>query len=274
MTQTSKANGVNGHAAVQLYQPPKKITRRKNPKQEIADWKKRAQAARAEIAENKWSVPIRGREHIKIEGWTALGLMFGYTAQQDPSSVVERGEVGSSSYRAYCRVLKEHPDGTTVEVGGAFGACGIDEPEWVERPKYEYQNGRRNYAGKEPVSDQQRLSMAQTRAASKALSLVLRAIAEMAGYSGTPAEEMHGADRDQSQDRGVARSAPAPSPKKHDGPSQQRIKNLCQKMIQAGITPNQICQALECDRSVMRVRLAQVTWKQHRALEALLKGKQ
>lgn len=105
---------------------------------------------------------IRGKEHVNVEGWQTLGAMLGVT----PVCVWTRPIEGGWEARVEARTL----DGRVI--GAAEAECLKAE------------------GGPWGGADFARRSMAQTRATSKALGSVLRFVVTLAGYSGTPAEEM------------------------------------------------------------------------------------
>ena len=149
----------------------------------------KALAVRKQISDKNYSVMIGGNEHVKIEGWTIFGQAFNRSKRTVPEHLTDLGAdaEGRHGYRAYCEVL----DGERRVCGGAFGECGLDEPHWVRRPRYEYVGGKRSLVGHEDISNQQRRSMAETRAGSKALSAELMWAAQMVGYASTPADELN-----------------------------------------------------------------------------------
>jgi hypothetical protein len=129
------------------------------------------------------AVSLGQGEHLRVEAWTSLASMVGVSAAtewchevRDPSS----GEL--EGYHARVRVIRL---ATGEEIGAAENGCFFDElltrrdgstfERWIEHGV--------------PVRHAA-LSMAQTRAVSKALGQVLRWIPVLAGYSGTPYEEM------------------------------------------------------------------------------------
>lgn len=116
---------------------------------------------------------IQGRDHVKVEGWTTLGAMLGVTPVCVWTRPVEKGWEA----RVEARTL----DGRVI--GAAEAECLRAESTWKNRDDYAIR------------------SMAQTRATSKALGSVLRFVVTLAGYSGTPAEEMpHGGGDGQRED--------------------------------------------------------------------------
>lgn len=116
------------------------------------------------IEQRKLYAVISGKKHVTIEGWTTLGAMLGVT----PVCVWTRSLDDGSGWEA--RVEARTLDGRVI--GAAEAQCTRAEKMWSRRDDYALR------------------SMAQTRAASKSLGSVLRFVITLAGYSGTPAEEM------------------------------------------------------------------------------------
>jgi hypothetical protein len=103
-------------------------------------------------------------EHVRVEGWQVLGGMLGVV----PVVVWTRRVIEPAGWEA--KVEARTLDGRVVGAGEA--QCDRGEKRWKD-------------------SDEHALrSMAQTRATSKALAAPLRFIVKLAGFSGTPAEEM------------------------------------------------------------------------------------
>lgn len=107
------------------------------------------------------------KEHLYFEAWQTIGKFYSSTADVEWTRPIMDGEqiVG---YEARARVL----DDTGKAVATAEHMCMRDEPNWRDKPLYSLR------------------SMAQTRAASKALRMVFAWVAVLAGYAATPAEEM------------------------------------------------------------------------------------
>ncbi len=110
------------------------------------------------------------REHLEVEAWELLGQFAGIWASADDAEPCEVHGIQGARARVSLR------DFSGAIVGGAIAYCMRDEPNWNYKPWF------------------QLASMAQTRATSKAFRLRLAWIARLAGYSGTPAEEMDGID--------------------------------------------------------------------------------
>ena len=143
------------------------------------------------ISERGLSVRIGKGEHLRVEAWCAAGAMVGLTPRtawskeaRSPDGTILEG------YEARVEVVRLS-NGDVI--GAAEAGCYFDETagghtRWTER-----------HAAK---------SMAQTRAASKALGQVLRWIPVLAGYEGTPAEEMPHESHEMPQERRSAPSTP------------------------------------------------------------------
>lgn len=119
------------------------------------------------VKQQRLDVEIQGKRYIKLEGWQFLAAMCHLTPRT--REITELHEDGRSiGVRVYVELVR---DSDLAILGGSYGRC--DYSERIAR------NGR--YAAE---------SMAVTRATSKAISQKLRFIPVLAGYVGTPAEEM------------------------------------------------------------------------------------
>lgn len=114
------------------------------------------------VRERKLTSTIQGREFVRMEGWTFLGSLLGVFPVCVETTQIEGG------FEA--RVEAKTRDGAIV--GAAVARCTRGEKTW---------SGRDDYA---------LLSMAQTRATSKALRMPLGYIMQLAGFDPTPSEEM------------------------------------------------------------------------------------
>ena len=116
------------------------------------------------IDSKKLFTDIKGKQHVRCEGWTTLAAMMGVT----PHEVSVTSDEGV--YTAIVE-LRRMVDGQSI--GRASAECGgKEEPMWESRPP----NARR--------------SMALTRATGKACRLTFSWIMVLAGYEATPAEEI------------------------------------------------------------------------------------
>lgn len=141
----------------------------RKPKEIVAEAKERADVLMEIVKAQGLSNRIGHREHIQIEAWQTVGRFFNCTAGVDQVDPVEVDGVKGAKAHA---VVKEDRSG--VVVSEAISYCMADEPTWRNKPWF------------------QLASMAQTRAMSKALANKFRWVAVLAGFSGTPAEEMTG----------------------------------------------------------------------------------
>lgn len=124
---------------------------------------------------------IGGNEHVNVEGWQTVGSMMGVFPVKEwveqlpwpdpvPDPLIQQKEKGLAfGYKASFRAQTL---GGAV-VGGAEGECKrTEKAPWTWGADYALK------------------SMSQTRATSKALGSALRFIVTLAGYAGTPVEEM------------------------------------------------------------------------------------
>lgn len=123
-----------------------------------------ADALKGVLAKQGLTQSIQGRDHVKVEGWQTLGAMLGVTA------VCEWTRALADEKGWEARVIAQTLDGRTI--GAAEAMCSRAEQRWRAADDYAVR------------------SMAQTRATSKALGSVLRFVVTLAGFDGTPAEEM------------------------------------------------------------------------------------
>src|SRR3990167_10765683 len=109
---------------------------------------------------------VNGEQYLEFEDWQTVGHFYGLHAKtEDAQPVTVHGIEGAKA-----KAVIINRDG--LSIGGAEAYCLRDEDKWKNKPWF------------------QLASMAQTRAASKAFSNVLRWVVVLAGYKGTPAEEM------------------------------------------------------------------------------------
>lgn len=123
-----------------------------------------ANALKTVLAQQGMLSQISGKEHVKVEGWQTLGGMLGVV----PVVLWSRRVTEPDGWEA--KVEARTLDGRVVGAGEA--QCDRGESRWKTADEHAIR------------------SMAQTRATSKALAAPLRFIVKLAGFSGTPAEEM------------------------------------------------------------------------------------
>lgn len=134
------------------------------PDNVVAYAAKLATALKKVIDDQKLYSDIKGKKHVKVEGWTTLGVMLGILPVEEWVKEHEDG-----AYEAKVNLIRQR-DGQIV--GSATSYCGMDEGRWKGAEKYA------------------RRSMAVTRATGKAFRLGFSWILSMAGYEPTPSEEM------------------------------------------------------------------------------------
>lgn len=127
---------------------------------------KAASALMKRVEAKQKKIIINGKQYLEYGDWQTLSRFFGATAATEWTRPIEHGGkmVG---YEARA-IVYQHGN----IISAAEGMCLRSEKRW---------NGRDWFALR---------SMAQTRACSKALRNAFGWVAELAGYSATPAEEM------------------------------------------------------------------------------------
>lgn len=149
-----------------------------------------ANALNAMVVEKKLYTTMKGKRHLWIEAWTALGNMVGLSPRtnMEQSRWVVAADGALTAYEAYVEVIDV---GTGTVVAAAIARCDPDEKlERNDGTTYERWRGPGGGPSRHSI-----MSMAQTRAASKALSSALRWIVVLQGYEGTSAEEMDVSDK-------------------------------------------------------------------------------
>lgn len=116
-------------------------------------------------------IMFNGKRYLEFHHWQTIGKFYHVTVKTYGAEPVEVG--GIPGFKAKAEAIDEE---TGKVVGSAEAYCLRDEPNWKSKPTF------------------QLASMAQTRAASKALSNKFRFVAIVAGYEGTPSEEMTGTE--------------------------------------------------------------------------------
>lgn len=133
----------------------------------LAEATKAADALTRVIQSKPRKVQFGGKQYLELEDWVLLAEFYGVAPKTEWSRIIEVGE--AKGWEARVVIIDKR---TGMEVGAAESMCLDNE---------------RNWKGKDTFSIR---SMAQTRATVKALSARLRWIPVLAGYAGTPAEEM------------------------------------------------------------------------------------
>lgn len=153
-----------------------------------------ADALKDVISKRELYTMIQGKPHVRVEGWQLVGAMLGVTAVCVETVEVEGGWKATVEART--------ADGRVI--GSASALCTKNEKRGPWKS----------------ADDYARLSMAQTRATSKALKGPLGFVISLAGYQTTPAEEMTFIEADP-----VAQVEPATPPDLIDAGAAAEIVN-------------------------------------------------
>lgn len=237
----------NGSEALATIDAPAALVLMENPPAAVlAEAHTAAKALQSVIAGKPNPVMMGGVQYLEFEDWQTLGRFYGITAKEDGDpEFVDFGT--AKGFKASAVALFR---GETISRATAY--CLDDEEKWSTRPKYAWAYVKRSgghsvedpgpdeliwianpdkpgknrpqkekvLIGEERVPLFQLSSMAQTRAAAKALRNVLSWVVVLAGYRPTPAEELDGmATRDVVDAEPVrpapAAASPAPARKPH-----------------------------------------------------------
>lgn len=145
---------------------PPTLWRTEDPAEILQRAKATAEALAPVIREAGLVSNISGKDYLNVEAWQTLGQQVGVT----PVVTETKRLTNPDGWEARCEARTL--DGRTI--GAADSMCLRSEERWKDSEDFELR------------------SMAQTRAMSRALASVLRFIPTLAGFSGTPAEEMSG----------------------------------------------------------------------------------
>jgi hypothetical protein len=120
------------------------------------------------VRQQHLDVDIQGKRYLRVEAWQFLAGAVQMTPRTREMIEIRDENGIILGFRCYVELVR---DADGMVLGGAFGRCDLKE-----------RIGRSGAFAAE--------SMAQTRATSKAISQKLRFIPVLAGYQGTPIEEM------------------------------------------------------------------------------------
>lgn len=145
-----------------------------NVKPSLAHTKKLVSELMAYVDDNKLAVNIAGKKYLQVEAWQFTGSQLNLTAVVTEIEDITP-EDGKAKYKATVEVI-HNPTGQLVSRG--FALCSKTETKKSSFDEYAV------------------ASMAQTRAIGKAYRNILAWLPKMAGYEGTPAEEISDNARD------------------------------------------------------------------------------
>lgn len=177
-------------------------------------------------------VTIAGRRYLRVEAWMTVAAFHGATVTVDQVTSMPDGK----GYVA--RASVHWRDGRVVS---AESSCSRDEPAWRDRPDYALR------------------SMAQTRAAAKALRIAFAYIPVLAGFAPTPAEEV---EEESPRSRPQSQPQSRPQPRAQAQP-QARPQPERESRPQPAARPGGKGNAL----SEFREAMAQEGWPETRARE-------
>lgn len=170
-------------------------------------------------------VNLKGNKYLKVEAWELIGKFAGVSAQTQSVNAVHENDKWQG-YEAHV-ILVDKNTGQPIG-GGAMAYCGEDEN--VAQGQYT-EGGKRNAV----------MSMAQTRATSKAFRLNFAFVAQLGGYESLPSDEitdeMKGIPKPKQE---VITPTPTPTPT----PQHQGATTIEHKGVQADI-PVQVKQVKE-----------------------------
>lgn len=150
--------------------PPPALFKTSDPVEVIEKATAVADALKGVLAKQGLTSTISGRTFVRVEGWSTLASMLGVNAVCTRTEKLLNPDDGEASDGFLATVEARMADGRVI--GSADAICTRKEKTWKSRDDYAL------------------LSMAQTRATSKALRIPLGFIVTLAGYETTPAEEM------------------------------------------------------------------------------------
>jgi len=131
----------------------------------------RARALTKMVEQTKSYTQIGPSKHLRVEAWITVGQFYGCSARTTHTEEISYN--GVFGFKAHARVTH---DATGQILTEAEALCMQDEKNWDSKPLH------------------QLMSMAQTRAISKALAMKFRWVVTLGGFAPTPAEEMTGLD--------------------------------------------------------------------------------
>ena len=130
-----------------------------------------ATVLKSHIIDNGLFTDIKGNNYVNVEGWQFAGGLLGLVAIVRKVEDISDPAKAIIKYKAEVELVNMK-DGKVVGYG--FAICTNRE------------------AGKTNFDEYAVASMAQTRAVGKAYRLLIGWVMKLAGYEGTPAEEMQG----------------------------------------------------------------------------------
>jgi hypothetical protein len=150
------------------------------------------------LIEQKLFKVINGRKFVYVDGWTTMTAMLGVFPHVVWSRRVPHEDACIYESRVEMRTVHGH----VISAGEAM--CSSREENWADREEFQIR------------------SMAETRAVGKACRVGFAWILKLAGYEGTPAEEMDGINPEPAPDRTKPPPPPPPAPPKAEEPEPKK----------------------------------------------------
>lgn len=147
---------------------PRQLNIMQNPSEVIAQGTEMANQLKDVITRANLITKIGNGEHLQFEAWQTLGAFMGVTPKTEAVEVLKDEKDKAFAARAHVSLVDRNGN----NVGGAEALCSRAERNWKSKDWFQLE------------------SMAQTRAAAKALRMKFAWIVVLAGYNPTPAEEM------------------------------------------------------------------------------------
>lgn len=126
-----------------------------------------ANVLKSHVVKHKLYSPIMGKNYVQVEGWQFAGSLMGLFPMV--SEVKDLSEGSKKKWQATVEIKNMK---TGEVVGRGFAVCSNEENKKKSFDEYAV------------------LSMAQTRATGKAYRNLIGWVMKLAGYEGTPSEEM------------------------------------------------------------------------------------
>ena len=191
-----------------------------NPQDFIVKSQEYAKALVQVVDDQELYANIKGKKYVTFEGWQFLGSMLPTAITPQTEWTVELKDENTGETTGYkTRVVAKDINGN--ERGAAESVCMYAEPTWSKQPANAL------------------MSMAQTRASSKALRMALSSIVKLAGFESTPKEEMEAVEvsniisSDKNNDKPIVNSGqPSPEQLKY-------VKDLIRKNVDHDIVKDE-----------------------------------
>lgn len=147
------------------------LTVHRSPGTVIEEARQAAAELQKVVAQKKRPVIINNEQYLEFEDWQTVAKFYGVTAKIRSTQYVQYGDAVGFEATADAVHIK-----TGQAISTAESMCLNDESKWKDRDLFQLK------------------SMAQTRAAAKALRNVFAWVVVLAGYNPTPAEDMTGTE--------------------------------------------------------------------------------